>query len=274
MSRVCYLNGEYIPQEQANVPISDLGLTRGYGIFDFLRTYNGKPFMMDKHLKRFQDAAFRLRIQLKESEEDLRNIIQTLLEKNGLSDAGIRLVITGGESVDGFSPGIPNFFITVAPLPDYDQKCWTEGISIMTHDFQRVFPEVKSNNYLTAIELQEERKDKGAFDILYTHKGKVLEMTRGNFFFFKGNTLYTADDNILKGCTRGFVIDLAKEVFEVVESDVWVDDLEECDEAFMTGTTKKIMPVTTIDGLPVGDGYVGENTKKLMELFDAKVSQY
>jgi branched-chain amino acid aminotransferase len=271
MSKVCYLNGEYIAEEKATVPISDLGLTRGYGIFDFFRTYNGKPFMMEKHLKRFRNSAFKLRIALKETDDDLVAIVAKLMQENQLKDAGVRLVITGGQSTDGFSPGIPNFFIAVATLPSYDSACWTEGIAIMTHDFQRVFPEIKSNNYLTAIALQEERADQNAFDILYTHEGKVLEMTRGNFFLFKGSTLYTAAENVLKGCTRGLALELAEGHFELKIADVWIDDLEECDEAFMTGTTKKIMPVTTIDGKPVGNGQVGENTKHLMSLFEAHV---
>ena len=267
MDKVCYLNGEFTLEKEASVPIADLGLTRGYGIFDFFRTYNGKPFLIERHLKRFSDAANKLAIPVPKCSDDIEKIVLALIQENNLNEAGIRLIITGGISSDGFSPGVPNFIITASPLPDYDPNCWLEGISIMTHDFQRVFPEIKSNNYLTAIHLQAKRKQENAFDILYTHEGKILEMTRGNFFLFKGNTLYTADSNILKGCTRNFVLELAENHFEIYQGDVWQDDLSDADEAFMTGTTKKIMPVVTVDGLPVGDGYVGENTKKLMELF-------
>ena len=90
MSKVCYLNGEYIAEEKATVQISDLGLTRGYGIFDFFRTYNGKPFMMEKHLKRFRNSAFKLRIALKETDDELVAIVAKLMQENQLKDAGIR----------------------------------------------------------------------------------------------------------------------------------------------------------------------------------------
>ena len=271
----CYLNGAIVDQAKALIPIHDLGLTRGYGIFDFFRTYNGKPFLIEEHLKRFRDSASRLRITLKESDAEIKAVIEELITRNNLVDAGIRLVITGGKSSDGFSPGEPNFFITAAQLPDYPESCWSEGVEIMTHEFLRVFPDIKSNNYLAAIEMQEERADRGAFDILYKYQGKILEMTRGNFFIFKGNTLITAGHDILKGRTRNFIIELAKESgFEVQERDLFYDELEDADEAFLTGTTKKLMPVVLIDGQKVGSGLVGENTNVLLAKFNAFVKAF
>lgn len=272
MQKYCYLNGSYCLANEAKVSIYDLSLLRGYGLFDYFRTYNGVPFSIQAHLDRFFDSAAEMEIAVPNTKDEIKVIINELIQKNELTDAGIRLVLTGGNSEDCYTPAKEgNFFVLVDELPNYDPKVWSEGIHLMTYEYQRPFPEIKSNNYITAVSLRKEQEKRGAFDILYTFNGNVLECTRSNFFGIKDGVIITAAKDVYKGRTRNITLEVAKEM-PIEERFITLDEMLELDEAFVTGTTKKIMPVTTIDGRPVADGKVGEQTKLLMQLFDDYVA--
>jgi branched-subunit amino acid aminotransferase/4-amino-4-deoxychorismate lyase len=103
--------------------------------------------------------------------------------------------------------------------------------------------------------------------VLYCHAGEVLELTRNNMFFFMGDTLVTPKDNILLGVTRGVVLDLCRGVFAIEERAVRTAEIAQASEAFLTGTTKGVMPVVRIDDTVIGDGTVGPNTRRVMTLF-------
>ncbi|MBL4755492.1 MAG: aminotransferase class IV, partial [Flavobacteriales bacterium] len=123
-------------------------------------------------------------------------------------------------------------------------------------------------HYLNAIKLQPLKEKYGVFDLLYHFKGSVLECPRNNFFIFKDKVLITAGDDVLKGVTRKKILELAAGVFEVQERRLTLAELWEADEAFISGTTKRIIPVVKIDDQQIGDGQVGECTQKLIQVFD------
>jgi branched-subunit amino acid aminotransferase/4-amino-4-deoxychorismate lyase len=270
----CFRNGEIIPADEATVHVSDIGLLRSYAAFDYARTYNGKPFRLADHLRRFRNSAEGLGLSLDYSDEQIGETILELLEKSGLPEAALRLVITGGNSPDGMTPADPNFFIVVEELPVYRPEYWEDGVKLITNDYLRDVPVLKSTGYLNAIKLMPLVKGHGAHDMLYCHDGEVLELTRENFFLFLGDTLVTAKDNILFGITRMVVLELCQGVFPIEERPVRTEELALADEAFLTGTTKGVMPVVQIDDTVIGDGTVGANTRRLMELFGTYTRQY
>jgi branched-chain amino acid aminotransferase len=142
----------------------------------------------------------------------------------------------------------------------------------MVHEHMRPFFESKTTNYITAVHLQEKRKKAGAIEILYTYKGSILECTTSNFFIFKGNILITPKDMVLIGITRNFVLKLAKKAgFVIEERPIRQEELAEATEAFITSTNKDILPIVQVADQKIGmgttKGKVGENTKRLMELF-------
>jgi branched-chain amino acid aminotransferase len=263
----CFKNGEIVPYEEAWVHISDLGLLRSYAAFDYLRTYNGRPFRLPDHLNRFRNSAGGLALQLQYSDEEIAGIITELLARSGLPEAGVRLVITGGNSPDSVTMVEPNFFIAVEKLPQYPPECWQEGVKLITSEYLRDIPAVKSTGYLNAIKLMPLVKRHSAHDVLYCHDGRVLELTRDNFFLFEGDTLVTPRENILLGITRMVVLELCRDVIPVEERTVRTSELARATEAFLTGTTKGVMPVVQLDDTVVGNGKVGPNTRKLMDLF-------
>jgi len=271
--KYCYLNGEILPVKDAHIHISDLGLLRSYAVFDYFRTYRGKPFMLEDHLERFRNSADELRLNLKLTNEEVSSIIDELIEKSEVAEAAIRMVLTGGYSSDSMGVSEPNFMIIIEKLPLMPDEIYERGVSLKTCEYQREIPVIKSTHYLNAIKLQPMKEEYGVWDLLYYYKDEVLESPRNNFFIFKNNILITAKDNVLKGVTRKKILELAQGVFEVQERKLTFAELQEADEAFISGTTKRIIPVVKIDDWDVGDGKVGECTRKLIQVFDEFVEK-
>lgn len=265
----CFKNGEIIPYEDAVVHVSDLGLLRSYAAFDYLRTYNSRPFRVADYLARFRNSARELMLEPGYTDAEIEKTIVDLLARSPLPDgeAGVRLVITGGNSPDSITPVEPNFFILIEPVPQYPREYYSEGVKLISSDYLRDVPGIKSTGYLNAIKLMPFVKGHGALDMLYCHAGQILELTRNNFFLFKGDLLVTPRDNVLPGITRKLLLELAQGVFPVEERVVHVTELREATEAFLSGTVKGVMPVVQIDDVAVGDGTVGDNTRRMMELF-------
>jgi branched-chain amino acid aminotransferase len=263
----CFRNGEIVPSEDAVVHASDLGLLRSYAAFDYLRTYNGRPFRLADHLARFRNSADGLKLPLEYPDGEIASIIDELLDKSGLPDACVRLVITGGNSPDSMTVVKPNFFILIEEVPRYEPECWDDGVKLVTSEYLRDVPTLKSTGYLNAIKLMPLVKQHKAHDLLYCHDGKVLELARNNIFLFMGNTLVTPAEKILYGITRKVLLELCDGVFPIEERNVPISDLGRCAEAFLCGTTKGVMPVVRVDDTIIGDGKVGANTRKVMELF-------
>ncbi|MCX6712308.1 MAG: aminotransferase class IV [Candidatus Vogelbacteria bacterium] len=139
----------------------------------------------------------------------------------------------------------------------------------------RQFPESKNINYIQAVKLQKEKGKKGAIEVLYKHNGRVLECTRSNFFIVKKGVLITPAKDILKGLTRDKTIQLAKKAkFKVEEREVAEKEVFNADEAFITTTSKKILPIVKIDSQKIGSGQPGPITKELMKLFDDCAKNY
>jgi len=263
----CFRNGKIVTYEDAVVHVSDLGLLRSYAAFDYLRTYNGQPFRLDDHLRRFRNSANELMLPLNYTDEYISGTIVELLGRSGLRDAGVRLVITGGNSPDSMTTTEPNFFILVEKLPEYPPAIWTTGVKLITSDYLRDVPAIKSTSYLNAIKLWPLVEQHGAHDMLYCHDGQVLELTRYSFFLFRGNTLVTPKDDILPGVTRQVLLELSRDVFPVEERVVLTSEISQATEAFMSGTTKGVLPVVQIDDTMIGDGTPGDHTRRLMSLF-------
>lgn len=267
MAKFCYLNGKILPFTKTSLPLNDLGILRAYGVFDFLRTYNGKPFLFDEHLHRLRNSAREIGLPLPLSLTKIKAIIAELLKKNGLSESHIRIVITGGPSPDSITPFSPTLFILIEECKPLPKSLYEKGIKLMTHEYLRDVPRAKTTNYIEAVKLRKEKKRRGAFEILYVANDKVLECTTSNFFIFNGDTLITPKENVLIGTTRNFVIALAKKHFNVEERTVSLTELFHATEAFITATNKEIVPVVKIDKQVIGDGRVGPNTKLLMDEF-------
>lgn len=253
-----FVNDLFIPASEASLLVSDLAIQRGYGVFDFLKTIDGRPVFPEEHLVRFFHSAQRLRLPVGKTKEELHNILLQLMGKNNLPSSGIRLTLTGGYSPDGYSLSSPNLVITENPLQLPASGAFEKGIRLVSYSHQRQLPDTKTIDYLMAIWLQPYIREKGADDVLYHKDGVISECPRSNFFIVTADDkVATSSENILKGVIRGKVLELAGRQFKVEERPVLLDEVWTAREAFITSTTKHAMPVVAVDGRSVGEGIPG-----------------
>lgn len=262
--RIAYFDGRFIPEENAKLHISDLSIQRGYGAFDFFRVVNNVPVFMDEHLDRFYRSAAGLKLEIGIDKASLRSIITELIGRNNMASSGIKLTITGGYSPDGFSMIAPNFFITQQHVPPRLEEWVEKGLKVITYEHVREQPEIKSINYITGVLLHEKIKKTGAHDVLYVQNNEVSEFPRFNFFIVtKDDVIATPAKNVLHGITRARVLDLASKQFKTAERAVTVNDIRNAKEAFITSTTKQVLPVVQVDDIIIGNGKPGFVTRQL-----------
>ena len=274
MKQVCFIDGKIVRGDEACIPVDDLGLQRGYAVFDYARTYHGRLFHVHDHIARLRRSAAVLHLDLAYSDDEIVAIATKLFGELGEKEAGLRMILTGGSAHASNLLEHPRFILVAEEIPKYPAHIYEKGVKLITHEFERDLPYVKSTNYMTGFRLLPEKKEKGAFEVLYCWRGKLLECTRDNFFVFRGDVLATPGDYVLHGITRQVLLDLAQRYLRVEERDVLVEELDEVDEAFLASTSKQIVPVVEIDARPVGRGVVGARVKRVMDVFQEYVDGY
>ena len=259
-----YLNGQIVPAEEARIHVSDLALLRGYGVFDFFRAIQGKPIFIEDHLDRFENSANLMDLIIPESRERLLEVIMELIRINPHELLGIKIVLTGGYSPDGYNPAEkPNLFMIARPFVFKDPA---KGIKLMSCEYQGEIPEVKTLSYITPVRLLPKMRATGADDYLYHYKGLISESSRSNIFIVKDKKVITPGTGFLPGVTRKHVIKACKGVFDLEERDVSLAETFAADEVFTTSSTQRVLAITKIDDQVCGDGQTGPVTKKLQEL--------
>lgn len=274
MKPLCYVNGKIQPADEGAIGVSDLGLQRGYGVFDYVPSCNGKLFHLADHLARLHHSAAALYLQLPIPDDEITQIAEHMIAGSEVRRPALRLILTGGDAHAQPALAHPNFIMIVEELPGYPEDLYIHGTKLTAVPYQRELADIKSINYLNAIRLEPLRREKKAFDILYHSQHGITECPRSNFFLFRGDTLVTAKDNVLYGITRKVILQLARDHFAIEERPIEFDELEVADEAFTTSSTKGAMPVVRVDDLTIGDGLVGRRTKKLMDLFATYTEAY
>ncbi len=274
-----YIDGEFLPKAEAKVSVFDHGLLYGDGVFEGIRSYNGRVFKLDEHLERLYDSAKSIMLQIPIPIETMKETVLETLRRNHLSEAYIRLVVTRGVGDLGLDPDKcpkPSVIIIADKITLYPQKFYEEGLEIVTVSVRRNYseainPRIKSLNYLNNILAKIEGKQSGAEEVLMLNaEGYVVECSGDNIFWIKNEVLVTPPVHmgILEGVTRNSVIDLARDAGMRVEERVFTrHDLYIADECFLTGTAAEVIPVVKIDQRAIGDGQPGKVTEKLIAAF-------
>lgn len=262
------INGELLAEDKAVLLSHDLALQRGYAAFDYFRTVNNRPLFLPDYLERFYASAKEMDISMPYATSEMNEQIEALMSTNKLPFSGIRLIATGGYSPDSYQPVTANVIIQQQPLSMPSPEKFMQGVTVMTYPYQRDLPTVKSINYLMGIWLQKKLKAGGYDDVLYYKDEYVSEFPRANVFMVTHDgLLVTPGNNILCGITRKKIIEMAPAILPLQSRPVSLTELKNAAEVFMTSTTKRILPVTSIDGAPVGNGAVGKFTNLLNEAF-------
>lgn len=269
------IDGVFVPAEQAVLPVSDLAVLRGYGVFDFLRTYGGKPFYLDAHIRRLQNSARLVGLACPWSFQEICDRVSQTLARNDYQEANIRLLITGGDSDDSITPGEkPRLLIMVTPLKTFPHQWYVDGVKIITVDLTRYLPGAKSIDYIRAIACLQTARQTGAIESVYVDaRGRVLEGTTSNIFAVIGSKLVTPAAGILPGVTRDVILDLVVPTFQPELHDLTREELYRAEEVFITSSNKEILPVRQVDDRVIGGGLPGAATRRIMELFRQHAEQ-
>lgn len=267
------INGTIVEHAQATIHISDLGLRRGYGAFEFFRILQGIPVFLEDHLNRFENTARMLELEIPCSEK-LEGFIHELIRLNELKHAGIQLVLTGGYSPDIFTPSRPNLIIAPMEVNPPPAVLYEQGGKIILHENVRELPEAKSTDYLVAVKLGKRVRAEGATEVVYHDGHIVYEGGRSSLLIIQNGTLVTAKEGVLPGITRKHLLQAAQPLLPILERPLTLKELFEADEVLLTGATRQVMPIIQIENKMVADGKVGPYSKQLMKAFHEHLEAY
>lgn len=257
-----YINDKLIDCDKAQLSAYDLGLNRAYAVFDFFRIINGNFRFLDDHLDRFLVSIQLANIPNPYSKAQLHTKILELQNINKIKNGFVRITLTAGSSLDFGSLSSSALFILVGLLENKTNE-FSNGIKLISRKHQRNFPKIKSTDYFFAQMLHQELKEAKAADVLY-YNDFVSETSRANIFGIKNGTIITPKDNILEGITRKKTLAMLP---SCTLTDITMDDLYDCDEVFITSSTKELTPIVQIDDRLIGDGAVGKHYKDLHAQF-------
>ncbi|PRS38553.1 MULTISPECIES: branched-chain-amino-acid transaminase [Bacillus] len=278
-----FLNDELVKKEDAKISVYDHGFLYGDGVFEGIRVYNGNIFRMKEHLDRLYDSARSIMLNIPYSLEELTEKMIHTVERNGLKDAYIRLVVSRGAGDLGLDPnncGRANTVIIVEPLAIFPKHLYETGIDIVTVPTRRnrpdvLSPKVKSLNYLNNILVRIEAHMAGVSEALMLNdQGYVAEGSADNVFIYKKGKLYTPPGYIgaLEGITRNAIMEIAEDLgYEVKEEPFTRHDVYTAEEVFLTGTAAEVIAVVKVDGRTIGEGKPGVHTNTLLEQFRKRV---
>ncbi|MDR2522678.1 MAG: aminotransferase class IV [Synergistaceae bacterium] len=271
--KLCYIDGKFVSPEAAVLPVSDLIIQRGIGLFETISTHKRRPLMLTPHLERLLTGAKNSYIHPPLGISEMRGIIREGIGKME-GELLIKVYLTGGDVFDrvqGFTN--PRFFVTYEPLELPPSEFYEVGIRLEPVDGGRDDPATKTVDYRKAYTLSPHDEHT---EILYCPSGEITESAHSSFFLYLNNVLVTAPlSRVLKGTTRQAVIDLAHLTgMEVEERCPLLAELPQASEAFITGSVKKILPVVRVGAQLIGDGRPGSATKHLSELYLEHIEEW
>lgn len=291
---IVFFNGKLTPEKKVHISITDHGFLYGDGVYETIRVYNGKPFLLGEHLRRLNNSLLGIRLTPPESLLHLGSAVQKTVAANKHKEAVVRLTITRGPGAYGFNPAFckrPTVVITSMPFKPYPAESYSKGItaavvSIRRNSPKSLPPSIKSTSCLNGILAKMESLDLSAQEgLLLTGENTLSEGTVSNIFLVKNGVLRTPvlEGDLLPGVTREWVCRLARRGnIKVEEETLDVVDLMAADEVFMTSTLMEVMPVTRVilnhqspqKSFKVGSGRPGAITKDIEARFSESVHRF
>ncbi|MEM1579289.1 MAG: branched-chain-amino-acid transaminase [Archaeoglobaceae archaeon] len=279
MELLVYLDGKFVPENEARISVFDHGFLYGDGVFEGIRAYNGRVFRLREHIDRLYDSAKAINLEIPMSKKEFEEIILETLRKNNLRDAYIRPIVTRGVGDLGLDPRKcknPTIIVITKPWGKLYGDLYEKGLKAVTvavrrNSYDALPPNIKSLNYLNNVLAKIEANVKGGDEAIFLDKdGFVSEGSGDNIFIVKNEKIVTPPTiNNLRGITRGVAIEIIQKLaIPFAERNIGLYDLYTADEVFVTGTAAEIAPIVEIDGRKIGDGKPGKITKLLMKEFE------
>jgi branched-chain amino acid aminotransferase len=280
MSATVNVNGRITPECEAVISVFDHGFLYGEGVYETMRTYHGRPFLFDRHMRRLRRSASMIELPLPFSDDQLAAQIRATQDAAKLDgEAYIRVLVTRGVgelTYDLNATPNPSLVIIVKPQVDPPADAYDKGVRVVIVDVVRnhpatVNPMIKSNNLMnSALAMQQALRSHAFEGVMRNYKGELTECTTANLFIVKNNVVLTPplEAGLLPGITREYLFDVGKDIgIEVTETILGDDDLFRADESFLTSTTRELVPIVTVNDRMVGNGRPGPVTWKLLNAF-------
>ena len=281
-----FLNDRFVEKEQARISVFDHGFLYGDGVYETLRAYQGRIFLLERHLARLRRSCDLIGLVSPVQDDAWVSIMSEILVRNGLEDAGLRLTISRGEGALGIDPGLcarPTVVVMAKSFVPYPARMRELGVRLQLVSVRRnpqsaQSPQIKSLSVLNNILAKQEAVQAGAYDALMLNMdGHVTECTTSNVFFVVNQRLHTPSVacGILEGITRDVVIELARDLGIGVEEGAYAaEEVLQADECFMTNTGLEVMPVSQIGERPIGQGKGGPVTMELWRAFQQNLDRF
>ncbi|GJL53674.1 MAG: D-alanine aminotransferase [Nitrospirales bacterium] len=277
MPNIGYLNGRFMPLEHVCISAEDRGYQFGDGVYEVIRTYQGRPFNLEEHLARMERSAREISIPLPLDKTEWESVLLRGVAQSGYANCKVYIQVTRGAAPreHQFSASLPpTILVTFREMPELDALHRTRGVHAITHpDIRWGRCDIKSLNLLPNVLAKQKAVDAGAFEALFVRDDIVTEGATSNLMIVKDGVLSSSERNhqILAGVTLLCVIGLARRHgYDVQERAIRRKELESADEIFLVGTTIEVLPVTQLNGHIVGNGLPGPVTNSLSAIF----SQY
>ncbi len=269
-----YLNGEIINDTELLISPRDIGFTRGYSVFEYLRTYNGQPFKLSNYIERLLISAGLIGLEHSYNFEQIKEIVFQLLKLNDDGNEKIlKIYLSGGVSDSMSQNSEPTFILIIDVYKPKQQGYYETGVNMGLAKFVRYMPKAKSTNYIEGIRVLKQKKILNIYETIYYSEEQVYEGSNCNIFAVKNGEIYTPKDNILLGITREVLIVDLKDKINIKEFNFNLDFLLSADEVFITSCGKGVIPVVKIEDNIIGSGEVGRITKQVMKEFIEFVSR-
>jgi branched-chain amino acid aminotransferase len=263
------------------ISVFDHGFLYGEGIYETLRTYNGRLFLYERHVRRLRNSARMIVLPLPFSDDELAASIHKTIEASPLdgAEAYVRVLVTRGVGDLTYDPDatpVPSVVVIVKPQVDPPPEAYGRGVRAVIVDIVRnhpdtVNPMIKSNNLLNSALAMQEALRRGGFEgIMRNYRGELSECTTSNLFIVRNGAALTPPlrAGLLPGITREFLFDIGREIgVDVREETMRDEDLFGADEAFLTSTTRELVPIVTVNDSQIGNGRPGAVTLRLLEAF-------
>jgi len=269
---VVYLNGDYLEEKDACVSVLDRGFIFGDGVYEVIPVYGGHLFRLEQHLQRLSNSLAGIRLKNPLTNKEWREIIEAVVKRNSDStDQSIYLQVTRGAAKrdHAFPEKISQtVFVMSSPMQAVSSDKLTNGVSAITHeDIRWHYCHIKSIALLPNTLMRQAARDAGADEAILNRDNKITEGAASNVFIVKNGTIVTPpkDDCLLPGITRDLILEIARNAgLSFSETDVTQEQLHTADEIWLSSSTKEILPVTQLDGNPVGDGKPGKHWQDML----------
>ena len=271
---ICYLNGKFLDLKEAKISPLDRGFLFGDAIYEVIASYNNKPFKIEDHLDRLFINLKDIKISVNYSRQEVKNILESVIEKNDLSNQIIYLQISRGhEDIRDHIPGpcpSPTIFVCSFPLKNIPNAQTTSIKASLKKDFRWRKSNIKSTSLLANVMYKIQASEEDFFEIILQENGYITEGAVSNVFCVKNNEVKTPslENNILPGITRSVIIDIVNKIgIKMTESKISVEDFMNSDEIWITNTTKGILLVSLIDEVQISnsDNVYSKVLKKFIE---------